>query len=166
MRGVSPHPSTLFHLLTSQRRNLGQLSDYAKEGDGNIAQGLANVFSTVFQAIGNTGSTLIHSLADGFAVGTKAVTNGTVSLITAGAGGISSILEGLGSISNFVLFLLVGLIIFYLFLMRFQGERLPFLFPPPRTVPCPDVEGPVDTPPHALSPPLPPKRLHPHDSAS
>ena len=139
---------------------MGQLADFVESGGGNIAQGLVNIFSSVFQTIGRTGATIIHSLADGFAIGTNAVSNGTVSLITASAGGISSILKGIGGISNFILFLLNGMIILYLFLMRFHGERMPFLFPQPRKVPSPDIIGQKDSPPNAessLPPPLPPK---------
>ena len=127
---ASPHRITLLNLLAKQTENIESLSDFNEEDDGNIILGITRGIAKTVNYIESKGESLFKLVTNTVFTGVKVITNSTEGIIDSSANGIKKIFKSIG-LSNFILYIVNFLIIIYLILMRFAGNRLKFLFDKP-----------------------------------
>ena len=127
---ANPHRITLLNLLAKQTENIESLSDFSEEGDGNIILGITRGIAKTVNYIESKGESLFKFVTNTAFTGIKVLANSTEGIIDSSANGIGKIFKSIG-LSNFILYILNFLIIIYLILMRFAGNKLKILFHKP-----------------------------------
>ena len=124
-------------LLARNKDNLDDLTRYRQQGDGNIINGIGQLFGTTISAAATGGSQIIKSLGHGIKDALSGVSdvdksligsisNATATLVDTSATGVATIIDSIGGISSIVLYVLVFLLYGFLFYIHvFIRQRKP-----------------------------------------
>ena len=148
-----PSRISLLHVLAHNKENLDSLQSYKEEGDGSISTGIGRVLGKTISSLASGSSLIIktiglsihdalHGIGDLDEVVVGSIGNATSQVVTSTTTGFAKMLDAIGGLPSFILWIIVLLIIIYLTITGIPGLNLS-LSPPKTPFSQPNTAAPL-----------------------